>query len=398
MRALTLCIAIAAVAAALSAPGCRSLTTSTGEGYTGREAGQDGRFTIGAGSKRLMYGYPIPYSTSHFVVAVDGRYASNNPRFSASVEYLTGTLLHAGDSASAHTEITFTFNGVDITQRLVPVDGTFKDVKVGAWGQYYRIEYEINNRSTEARQVGLTLLIDTMIDDNDASQMDADGTRVANQTSFTGASVPNRVLVYRVPGNTTELTAELATATGKAVKPDYLYVGRWPYLHAVVWEIDLTAGGYTDSGLLLKWNQTSVPAGASRYLATHYGLPRSGGQLTMLSGSSGFQRDSTTIYFDLGKADLTPSSRGQIDTLLSNASVAGAFVEVYTDARGNEATNLALSKKRAQTVIQYLRGKNVPEAAIIPKAYGESQAEQTEEARAQGRQQDRKATIVIFRR
>jgi outer membrane protein OmpA-like peptidoglycan-associated protein len=390
----------AALMAALTLQGCitPSMTGSDGVTYTGRVAGEDGRFTIGAGSKRLMYGYPIPYSTSHFVVAVDGKYASNNPRFNSDIEYLTGTLMHTGDEASAHTEITFTFNGVDITQRLVPVDGGFRDVKVGGWGQYYRIEYEINNRSTEPRKVGLTLLIDTMIDDNDASQMDADGTRVSNQTSFTGAAVPGEVFVYRVPGNSSELTAALVTARGKAVKPDYLYVGRWPYLHSVVWDVSLADGGYTDSGLLLKWNETTVPAGGERYVATHYGLPRAGGQLTLLNSSEGFQRDSTTIYFDLGKSDLTPASKGQIDTLLGGRSIAGAFVEVYTDAVGNEAANIQLSKKRAQSVIQHLRSRNVPESIIIPKSYGESQADQSEEARKIGKQQDRKATLVIFTR
>lgn len=400
MRVRQLCTAIALLATTLTIPGCITVTTTGtgGEIYTGRVAGEDGRFTIGAGNKRLMYGYPIPYSTSHFVVAVDGRYASNNPRFTSSIEYLTGTLLHTGDEASAHTEITFTFNGVEITQRLVPVDGSFKDVKVGGWGQYYRVEYEINNRSTEPKKVGLTLLIDTMIDDNDASQMDADGTRVSNQTSFTGPSVPGEVLVYRVPGNSSELTAALVTAKGKAVKPDYLYVGRWPYLHSVVWDVSLTDGSYTDSGLLLKWNETSVPAGGRRYLATHYGLPRNGGQLTLLNSGEGFQRDSTTIYFDLGKADLTVPSKGQLDTLLNGRNVTGAFVEVYTDAVGNEAANLLLSKKRAQSVIQYLKGKNVSESIIIPKSYGESLAEQSEESRKLGRQQDRKATVVIFTR
>ena len=78
--------------------------------------------------------------------------------------------------------------------------------------------------------------------------------------------------------------------------------------------------------------------------------------------------------------------------------VAGAFVEVYTDAVGNEAANIQLSKKRAQSVIQHLKSRNVPEGIIIPKSYGESQADQSEEARKLGRQQDRKATVVIFTR
>ena len=327
----------------------------------------------------------------------------------AAAVYAAGWVSRQGNVASGKVVVALTdieLGSKIMPQMLATADwpsssmpaGAFKDVKVGGWGQYYRIEYTINNRSTQPHKVGLTLLIDTMIDDNDASQMDADGTRVSSQTSFTGATVPGEVLVYRVPGNTTELTAALVTAKGKAVKPDYLYVGRWPYLHTVVWDVNLADGGYTDSGLLLKWNETTLNPGSERYVATHYGLPRAGGQLTLLNNSEGFHRDSATIYFDLGKSDLTPASKDKIDTLLGGRSVAGAFVEVYTDAVGNEAANIQLSKKRAQSVIQHLKSRNVPEGIIIPKSYGESQADQSEEARKLGRQQDRKATVVIFTR
>ncbi|MEO5929476.1 MAG: OmpA family protein, partial [Candidatus Kapaibacterium sp.] len=234
-----------------------------------------------------------------------------------------------------------------------------------------------------------------MIDDNDASQMDADGTRISTQSSFIQPNVPSDVLVYRVPGNKEELTATLVTSKGKAVKPDFLYVGRWPYLHSVVWNVNLDQGGYTDSGLLLKWNETDVPAGGKKYVATHYGLPRPG-RLTLLTNSGAFQRDSATVYFDLGKHDLTPAAKLMLDTLLNGKTISGAFIEVSTDAVGNEAANMALSKRRAQSVSAYLVEKKVPETVIIPKSYGESHADQSETARKNGNQQDRKATIVIF--
>jgi len=362
-----------------------------------RIPGEDGRFTIGTGSRRLMYGYPIPYSTSHFVVAVDGRYASNNPRFPNSVEYLTGTLQARGTEASAHTEITFTFNGVEITQRLIPVDARFQDVAVGQWGQYYRIEYEITNPSDATKTVGLSLLLDTMIDDNDASPMDADGQRVTRQTSFTAPSIPAEVLVYRNPSNTNDLVASLVTDKGKAVKPDYLYVGRWPYLHSVVWDVNLADGTYTDSGILAKWNEQPIAPRGRRYVATHYGLPH-GGQLTLLTHAEGFRRDTTNVYFDLGKADVGAEARRMLDSLISGRTITGAFIEVYTDAVGNEEANIQLSKRRADNVIQYLQSRNIPREIIIPKAYGEAFADQSAEARKGGKQQDRRATVVVFSR
>lgn len=391
-----LIFAAALVVSAAGMAGCGSVSGALG-GYTSRIPGEDGRFTIGTGAKRLMYGYPIPYSTSHFVLAVDGRYASNNPRFPGSIEYLTGTLLAKGTEASAHTEISYSFQGLDITQRLVPVDRDFRDVAVGAWGQYYRIEYEITNPSDATKTVGLSLLIDTMIDDNDASQMDADGTRIAQQASFQPPRIPSELIVYRVPGNNAELTASLVTNKGKAVQPDYMYVGRWPYLHSVVWDVDLANGGYTDSGILLKWDLVSVPARGKRYVATHYGLPQ-GGQLSLLTAAEGFRRDTANIYFELGKADLTADGKRAIDNAVASRSISGVFVEVYTDAVGNETANLQLSKKRAENVTSYLKSKNVPASIIIPKSYGESFADQSNEAQKLGKQQDRRATVIIFSR
>ena len=387
--------ASAILAASAIVNGCATVSSITTGGYTTRVPGEDGRFTIGTGSKRLMYGYPIPYSTSHFVVAVDGQYASNNPRFPSNVQYLTGELRAKGTEASAHTEITFTFNGVEITQRLVPVDVSFKDVAVGGWGQYYRIEYDIRNPSDATKNVGLSLLIDTMIDDNDASQMDADGTRVAQQTSFRGSSVPHEIFVYRIPGNRTELTAVVVTGNGKAVHPDYMYVGRWPYLHSVVWDVDLATGGYTDSGILIKWDPHPIPSRGTHYVATHYGLP-DGGRLSLLSHGEGFRKDTANVYFDLGKADLTNEAKQAIDALITERRIVGAFVEVFTDAVGNEAANLQLSKRRAENVTQYLRSRNVPQEIIIPKSYGESFADQSNEARKTGKQEDRRATVVVF--
>jgi outer membrane protein OmpA-like peptidoglycan-associated protein len=241
------------------------------------------------------------------------------------------------------------------------------------------------------------LLIDTMIDDNDASQMDADGTRISQQAAFGAGRIPGEVLVYHVPGNNTDLVASLVTAKGKAVKPDEMYVGRWPYLHAVVWDVNLADGGYTDSGILLKWALAPLAANQKRMVATHYGLPKPG-QLSLMGGSEGFQRDTANVYFDLGKADLKDEGKQAIGTLVAEKRIAGAFVEVYTDARGNEAANLALSRRRADAVIQYLRGLNIPAEVIIPKSYGESLADQSEEARVQGKQEDRRATVVILSR
>ncbi|MBC8145539.1 MAG: OmpA family protein, partial [bacterium] len=370
---------------AIVATGCASFDL-------GRTAREDGRFTIGASGHRLMYGYPIPYSTSHFVVSVDGKYASNSPHFPTDIEYLSGSLTTKGEPGSPTKEITFRFGEVDIKQRLVPVDKNLNELAPGGFGRYYRIEYEIENYGQTTHTVGLSLLIDTMIDDNDASQMDADGTRIARQTQFDGRRVPDEVLVYRVAGNLNETTGSLITAKSRGVRPDVMAVGRWPYFHSVVWDFAAQDAEYTDSAILLRWNEQPIAPRAMRYIATYYGL-RNEGQISVLTNAENFKRDSASVYFDLGKSNLTDGSRASIDNLVSGRTVAGAFVEVHADAVGDVAKNLALSKKRADAVRDYLRTKSIPAEIIIPKSYGESFADQSATAREKGRQEDRRATI-----
>lgn len=388
---------------ALLVGGCQQIRQTTDDQSLDevRVAGADGRFTIGAGSRRLMYGYPVPHSTSHFVLSVDGRQASNNPWFPSGVVRLTGDLEYIADSlGSPRSSITFReFEGIEVTQRLIPVNRSFADVPRGVGGQYYRIEYEMVNNSGRPRNVGLMLLIDTMIDDNDAAQMDADGSRVSTQTAYSGRAVPSELIVWHTAGNRGGLAASLVTDKGRAVRPDALYVGKWPLFHKSVWGVSVDGSPYTDSGILARWDEKSIPAGDRRAVATHYGLPFGNGTVTALMNSPiDFRRDSTAVYFDLGRDVLTPEAKTALDRLIERTSPSGIFIEVFADARGDEQTNLALSRRRAESVMAYLQAKNVSRSIMIPKAFGESLSDQSAEARTEGKQIDRRASIVVFTR
>ncbi len=359
-------------------------------------AREDGRFTIGAGGQRLMYGYPVPYSTSHFVLDVDGSFAANTPAFpSDRVTYLHNPVTTVAEGGSASKSVAFEFDGVRVTQRLVPVDRTFTDVRPGEWGQYYRIEYEIENLTDDQKSVGLMLLIDTMIGDNDASQMDADHTRVRSQTRFRGDRVPGTVLVYHTPGNSRDLTAALVTDQGRAIRPDELFIGRWPELHTAVWEPTVSSEPYFDSAIILKWDEQTVAPHGSRYVATHYGLPHEG-HVQVLTESPSFRRAATSVYFDFASDELTPTEMAKIDALLDGVQVSGAFVDVYSDAVGDAPANLALSKRRAEAVERHLESRGVPPESIVPKSHGETEADQSAADRQAGKREDRRADIVLY--
>jgi outer membrane protein OmpA-like peptidoglycan-associated protein len=187
------------------------------------------------------------------------------------------------------------------------------------------------------------------------------------------------------------------TAKGKAVRPDEIYIGGWPAYHKTVWNAAASGSPYFDSAILMKWKEKPLAPSQTRSLATHYGVRGSQtSKIQALTEGPGFRREASTVYFDFAKADLSDEGKRTIDALLEGRSVTGAFVEVYTDAVGNTESNLKLSKRRAETVRSYMTTRGISNAVIVPKAYGESFADQAADTTTGGKREDRKAVIVVY--
>lgn len=82
------------------------------------------------------------------------------------------------------------------------------------------------------------------------------------------------------------------------------------------------------------------------------------------------------IFFDLDKADLRPESMVSLDrlveTLNDNPNI---VIELgsHTDARASDEYNMDLSRRRAQSVVNYLIEKGINRDRLVAKGYGESQ-------------------------
>jgi outer membrane protein OmpA-like peptidoglycan-associated protein len=97
------------------------------------------------------------------------------------------------------------------------------------------------------------------------------------------------------------------------------------------------------------------------------------------------------IYFDFDKATLQPASEKELNQLvaliLNNPNKTFTIIG-HTDNLGNEAYNLALSKKRAESVVKYLIEKGIKPSRLISKGMGSSQPSEsnaTEWGRAKNR-------------
>ena len=79
------------------------------------------------------------------------------------------------------------------------------------------------------------------------------------------------------------------------------------------------------------------------------------------------------IFYDLNKWDLLPQSVAALDSLVAllklNPTVAIELMS-HTDCRGNDADNITLSQKRAQSVVDYLVTKGIQQGRLTAKGYG----------------------------
>ena len=100
------------------------------------------------------------------------------------------------------------------------------------------------------------------------------------------------------------------------------------------------------------------------------------------------------ILFDVNKASLKQASETNLTNLaeiLNKYEDTNILLEGHTDATGSEEYNLELSKKRAQSVSNYLAMNKVDATRFTIMGYGEMQpmvTNDTEEGRAQNRRVD----------
>jgi outer membrane protein OmpA-like peptidoglycan-associated protein len=104
------------------------------------------------------------------------------------------------------------------------------------------------------------------------------------------------------------------------------------------------------------------------------------------------------ILFDVNKATLKPASMTNLQnlaTILNKYPDTNILIEGHTDDTGTEEYNLDLSKKRAQSVSNYLASLNVDPTRFTIMGYGESQPIATNET-SEGRSQNRRVELAIM--
>jgi outer membrane protein OmpA-like peptidoglycan-associated protein len=81
------------------------------------------------------------------------------------------------------------------------------------------------------------------------------------------------------------------------------------------------------------------------------------------------------IHFDFDKWDIRPSEYEKLNRvagLLNTYSQTQVVIGAHTDKRGSDSYNMTLSKKRAQSTVDYLISQGVKSSRMKSVAYGES--------------------------
>ncbi len=114
------------------------------------------------------------------------------------------------------------------------------------------------------------------------------------------------------------------------------------------------------------------------------------------------------IYYDLDKADIRPDAAQELDKLvaiLQDNPEIKIELSSHTDSRATADYNLDLSKRRAQSAVNYIVSKDIDRSRLTAKGYGESEPiipdEEieklpTEERREEAHQRNRRTEFKVI--
>jgi outer membrane protein OmpA-like peptidoglycan-associated protein/tetratricopeptide (TPR) repeat protein len=105
------------------------------------------------------------------------------------------------------------------------------------------------------------------------------------------------------------------------------------------------------------------------------------------------------IFFDVGKTDLKGESIAELEKikeLLSTSSHLKVQINGHTDNTGNATTNMSLSLKRSEAVIQYLIAHGVDATRLQAKGFGSERPLVSNDDETGGREINRRTEIEII--
>jgi outer membrane protein OmpA-like peptidoglycan-associated protein/tetratricopeptide (TPR) repeat protein len=105
------------------------------------------------------------------------------------------------------------------------------------------------------------------------------------------------------------------------------------------------------------------------------------------------------IFFDVGQSDIKNESMVELERirdLLATNSFLKVQINGHTDNSGNDATNMALSLRRAEAVVNYLMSKGIETTRLSAKGFGSQRPLVSNDDETEGRAINRRTEIEII--
>lgn len=226
----------------------------------------DGQFTIGTkegnpnyatdNNKSLLYGHPNPWTSETLIVLDDREYV-----FSADAVYVDKN----GKKATAIMQLGST--DVSVTQTL----HFFTNTRTGM-ADTVKIEYAVSNHGSVNHTVGVRIMLDTMLANNDHAPFKIAGFgNVTESRVLEGAEITQTYQVYdNLDAPTTMAIGTLWLNNER--RPDKVQYCNWAGIKGSGWNHRVTNGSYLgDSAVGIYYNPITVTSGNTMNVSTYYG-------------------------------------------------------------------------------------------------------------------------------
>ncbi len=233
-------------------------------------------FRSGDEEQPLIYGFENPW-TSYTTVRIDGKdyiFGGRTRKRSGG----TGTFgqVIAGPELDVEKGVirtVFRFDTVEVMQEIAVVESTTTMLPDTA-----KIQYTIINRDEKPREVGLRVVIDTMLGENDGNPFRIGETAIVTDTVFSREELPEFWQAFDTLSNP-RVIAQGTLKGREATPPDYLYFTNWGTVADHHWDVPLVKGrDFTragefelDSTAVYRWEPVTVAPDTCTYVL-YYGL------------------------------------------------------------------------------------------------------------------------------
>ncbi|MGM0502486.1 MAG: NEW3 domain-containing protein, partial [Bacillota bacterium] len=237
----------------------------------------------GDDGKPLIYGHPNPW-TSYTTIKIDGE----NYVFGGETKKRAGSGANYGELVQKPTikdnriVTKYKYGKVVVSQILTFVKSTTTGLPDTA-----QIRYRVSNQGEEPKEVGVRVMIDTMLGENDGAPFRIKNQAITYDKLYTDSKIPSFWQAFDTLNNP-KVTAQGTIKGPGLTEPSAVYFSDWGSLADGVWDFDfnpeqefLRKGEYElDSAMALFWDPQKLEPEETRDYVSNYGL----GGITVVPG------------------------------------------------------------------------------------------------------------------